>query len=164
MTLLILLALLLGSYAVLTAAHAVMRRGTLGTVRRGQISLALLFLFTGLGHFVLTAEMREMLPPQVPGRTAIIVVSGLFEWLLALGLLVPRSARMAGLCAIAFLVLVFPGNVYAALNRVDFGGHGAGPAYLLVRAPFQLLLIAWAYWFAVRRREPPPPAAPAAAR
>jgi uncharacterized membrane protein len=41
-------------------------------------------------------------------------------------------------------------NVYAAINRVDMGGHGAGPMYLLVRAPFQLLLIGWAYGFAVR--------------
>jgi uncharacterized membrane protein len=40
--------------------------------------------------------------------------------------------------------------VYAAINRVEMGGHGAGPMYLLVRAPFQLLLIGWAYWFAVR--------------
>ena len=25
-------------------------------------------------------------------------------------------------------------------------GHGAGPAYLLVRIPFQLFLIGWIYW------------------
>jgi len=34
---------------------------------------------------------------------------------------------------------------------VEMGGHGAGPAYLLLRVPFQFLLIGWAYWFAVRR-------------
>jgi uncharacterized membrane protein len=95
--------------------------------------------------------MVEMLPPWVPGRIGIIWASGALEWLLALGLLVPRYSRLAGLCAIAFLVFVFPGNVYAAVNRVDMGGHGGGPAYLLVRGSFQLLLIAWAYWFAARR-------------
>jgi uncharacterized membrane protein len=34
---------------------------------------------------------------------------------------------------------------------VDIGGHAAGPAYLLIRLPLQLILIAWAWWFGVRR-------------
>ena len=150
MTLLLLLAILLGSFGLLSAADRLMGR-RLRVNRRGQISLALLFVFTGLGHFIQTDRMIEMLPPFVPARTGIIWVSGILEWLLALGLSMPRYARLAGLCAIAFLILVFPGNVYAAINRVEMGGHGAGPAYLLVRAPFQVLLIAWAYWFAVRQ-------------
>jgi uncharacterized membrane protein len=151
MTLLLLLAILIGSFGVLSAADSVKGPDRMGASRRGQISLALLFLFTGVGHFVQTDQMVQMLPPWVPVRTGLIWASGMLEWLLALGLLTPRYSRVAGLCAMTFLVLVFPGNVYAAINRVDMGGHGAGPAYLLVRAPFQLLLMAWAYWFAVRQ-------------
>lgn len=153
MTLLLLVVILVGSFAVLTAVDRLRppaRR--MGAARRGQVSLALLFLFTGLGHFVQTAAMAEMLPPWTPARTLMIWLSGFAEWLIAFGLLTPRHARLAGIAAIAFLILVFPGNVYAAVNRVEFGGHAAGPTYLLVRGPFQLLLIAWAYWFAVRRR------------
>jgi uncharacterized membrane protein len=153
MTLLILLSILVGSFGLLTAAGKLTHSGRIDMRRRGQISLALLFVFTGVGHFVQTEQMVEMLPGWVPNRTVIVWASGVFEWVLAAGLLIPRYARLAGVCAIAFLVLVFPGNVYAAMNRVEMGGHGAGPAYLLVRAPFQLLLIAWAYWFAVRRPE-----------
>jgi uncharacterized membrane protein len=145
-TLLVLVLILAGTFALLSAARR------LPAQRRGQISLAVLFLFTGLGHFVQTSQMAEMLPPFVPLRIPLVLLSGVVEWLLAIGLLIPRYARVAAMAAIAFLILVFPGNVYAAMHRVDFGGHGAGPAYLLVRAPFQLLLIGWAYWFAVRRR------------
>jgi len=61
-------------------------------------------------------------------------------------------ALYAYLFLIAFLILVFSANIYAALNRVDMGGHEMGPMYLLARPPLQLLLIGWAYWFAVRRR------------
>ena len=32
------------------------------------------------------------------------------------------------------------------LNRLPFGGNVLGPAYLLVRVPFQLLLIGWTLW------------------
>ena len=50
----------------------------------------------------------------------------------------------------ALLILMFlgflPVNVYAAVERIDFGGHGMGPVYLLTRVPFQLLLVAWTCW------------------
>lgn len=61
-------------------------------------------------------------------------------------------ALYSHLFLIAFLILVFPANIYAALNRVDMGGHEWGPMYLFARVPPQLLLIGWAYWFAVRPR------------
>lgn len=150
MTLLVLLLILVVTFGVVRVAGA--RAGhRVNASRAGQISLALLFLFTGLGHFAETEQMAKMLPPELPGRTAVILVSGLIEWMLAFALLTPRYAFVGGVAAIVFLVVVFPGNVYAALNRVDFGGHGAGPVYLWVRAPFQVLLIVWAYVFAVRR-------------
>jgi uncharacterized membrane protein len=141
-TLIILLGILLGSFLLLSAAT---RLGVLRNVtanRRGQISLGLLFVFTGMGHFVQTDGMVQMLPAWVPARTAIVWASGIVEWLLAAGLIAGRYPRLVGIAVIVFLVAVFPGNLYAAINRVDFGGHAQGPAYLLVRAPFQALLIA----------------------
>jgi uncharacterized membrane protein len=145
MILLALLAILTGSYAVLvvTAPHMDDRQ-------RGRISLAMLFLFTGLGHFVNPEPMAAMLPPWVPARVPIIYVTGVLEWAGAVGLLLPRQSRIAGACLLAFLIAVFPANVFAALNYVEIGGHEAGPAYLFVRLPFQLALMWWTYHFAVR--------------
>ena len=117
---------------------------------RGRISLALLFLFTGVGHFVRTDDMVQMLPAWVPLRLGLIYVTGMLEWAGAIGLLLPNVSRIAGLCLIIFLVLIFPANVYAAVNHVAMGGHESGPVYLLLRGPFQALLVWWAYWFAVR--------------
>ncbi len=150
MILLILLAILLGGFAASSALSAFMSP-PLPLRRRGQISIALLFVFTAIGHFIQTEPMAQMLPPSIPARTGIVWVSGVFEFLLALGFLIPRFTKVAGIAAIGFLVLVCPGNVYAAINRVPMGGHEAGPMYLLVRGPFQLLLIAWAWFFAAKR-------------
>lgn len=122
---------------------------TAGTA--GRIGLAAVFVFTALGHFVKQHEMTAMLPAAVPGRTALVAASGVFEAVLAVLLLVPSWARRAGIAACVFLVLVTPVNIYAAFARVDFGGHAAGPGYLLVRLPLQALLVFWAYRFAVRR-------------
>jgi uncharacterized membrane protein len=54
--------------------------------------------------------------------------------------------RPAGKCLILMLVCFLPANIYSAIYRIDFGGHGAGLAYLLVRIPFQLFLMWWIYW------------------
>jgi uncharacterized membrane protein len=145
MILLALIAILAGSYGVLVVVAPQM-----DDKQRGRISLALLFLFTGLGHFVNPEPMAAMLPPWVPSRVPLIYATGLLEWAGAIGLLVPRYARMAGLCLMTFLIAVFPANVFAALHHVGMGGHDAGPAYLLVRGPFQVALMWWTYRAAVR--------------
>src|SRR5262245_46382475 len=107
----------------------------------GRFGLTLVFAFTALGHFVKTDAMAEMLPPSISGRRALILASGIFELLVAMLLLGWPKSRLLGLSIIGFLVAIFPANVYAAVQRIPFGGHSAGPIYLLIRAPVQLLLI-----------------------
>ena len=118
---------------------------------RGRMGVALVFGFTAIGHFVKTSQMTAMLPPWMPMRVPLIYATGVFEFLAALAILIPSASRPAGTILCIFLLLILPSNVYAAFQRVDFGGHGAGPIYLLVRAPLQLFLIGWIYWFAVRQ-------------
>jgi uncharacterized membrane protein len=122
----------------------------------GALGLAAAFAFFGTGHFALTGSMVEMLPPFVPFATALVYLTGLLELAIAAGLLHPRSRRDAGRLAILVLVAFFPVNVYAAIHQLGGGGHAWGPAYLLIRAPLQALLIGWAWWFVVR----PGPAGP----
>ena len=81
----------------------------------------------------------------------LIYVTGVFELFAAVAILVPSMARDTGIALSIFLVLILPSNVYAAFKRVEFGGHGAGPVYLLVRVPLQLFLIGWVYWFSIRQ-------------
>lgn len=150
MQLLFLLLLLVGPYALLTFAGR--RFGTLrfSSFARARIGLSLFFAFTALGHFVRTEEMTKMLPPAVPYRVELIYLTGVFELLGAAGVWVPRLRRLTGVCLIVMLLCVLPANVYAALNRVAFGGHELGPAYLIIRVPFQLLVAWWVHFAAVR--------------
>src|SRR5215831_8565183 len=140
----IILTLLLVPYLLLSLA------GVPESVR-GRIGVALVFVFTGLGHFVRTSAMAQMLPNRVPMRVPIVHASGVFELLAAGAILIPRVSRLTGIVLCIFLLVILPSNIYAAFKRVDFGGHGAGPVYLLVRVPLQLFLIGWIWWFTVRR-------------
>lgn len=149
MQLLFLLLLLVGPYALLTLAGGRFAALRFDTAARARVGLSLFFAFTALGHFVRTEGMAAMLPPSAPYRVGLIYLTGVFELLGAAGVWVPRLRRLTGVCLIVMLLGVLPANVYAALNRVDFGGHDAGPAYLLVRIPFQIFVIWWVYLAAV---------------
>jgi len=158
MQLLFLFLLLVAPFLLLTLAGRWITALQLAPTTRGRIGLTLFFALAGLGHFFRTEMMSQMLPPSVPYRIELIYLTGILELLGAAGVWIPRLMRLTGLCLILMLLAVLPANIYSAINRVSFGGHESGPVYLLVRVPFQLLLIWWAYWsteqhwFAARNR------------
>lgn len=151
MTTIVLMLILLTGPWLAAQAWARGRGGLTDGRAAAATGLALLFAFTAIGHFVRAADLVAMLPPWVPQREAIVFWSGVFEAGLAAAFLWPRTRRAAGLAACAALVLFFPVNVHAALHHTGMGGHADGPAYLLIRAPLQAVLLAWAWWFTVRR-------------
>lgn len=116
----------------------------------GVLGIALAFAFFGVGHFVQTEAMTQMLPPFVPFAKPLVYATGALELAVAAALLNPAMRRPAGLTAIAILIVFFPVNVFAAFNHTGMGGHVWGPVYLLIRAPMQALLIWWVWYFGLR--------------
>lgn len=146
MTLLFLLLLLVAPYLLLTLADRYVAGFKTAPATRARVGLSLFFVFTALGHFFSPREMSGMLPAFVPYRVEIIYLTGILELLGAVGVWIPRLMKLTGLCLILMLVCLLPSNIYSAINRVEFGGHAGGPAYLLVRVPFQLFVIWWVYY------------------
>ncbi len=148
------LAIMIGLLVTPALAGALLNRWTGRSVANvnqlGCVGIALLFVFTGIGHFLLTEPMATMLPSWVPWRVSIVYVSGIIEFMAAIAVLIPRMQRPVGWGLIVMLLLFLPINVYAAVNRVELGGHEWGPIYLLIRVPHQLFIIAWIWWMAVR--------------
>jgi uncharacterized membrane protein len=118
--------------------------------KAARIGIAAVFVFTAVGHFVKTDEMMAMLPSTMSARRPMVIISGFLELVFAVGISWSPLVKATGLAICVFLVLVTPANIYAALKRIDFGGHSAGPRYLLVRLPLQVFLLIWTYWFTVR--------------
>ena len=110
-----------------------------------RYALAVLFLFTASAHFTsMRHDLARMVPAGVPYPEAVILFTGVCEILGAIGLLVPRLRRVAGLCLILFLLAVFPANVKAAREQVSLGGRPA--TALALRLPMQVLLIGLTWW------------------
>lgn len=146
MTLLFLLLLLTIPYLIITLVGKWVPAFQLPAAKRARVGLSVFFIFTAVGHFIRTEGMAAMIPPSIPYRFEVIYITGVLELLGAIGVWIPRLMRLTGLLLILMLIGLLPSNVYSAINRVDFGGHNAGPAYLLVRIPFQLFVIWWTYF------------------
>lgn len=110
-----------------------------------RIALVVMVLFyvgAGVNHFVNPAFYLPMMPPWLPWHWELVILSGVAEVLLGIGVAIPATRRLAAWGLIALLVAVFPANLHMALN--DVYGWGVGS---WIRLPFQLPLIAWAWWF-----------------
>jgi len=129
--------------------------GGLGALGIGALStwhevvawaLATMFLFTASSHFV--ARTRDDLIAMVPGvfpKPALLVsLTGVLEGLGAVGLLIPATRGLAGLCLVLLLVALLPANVSAARRGVSM--RGRAPTPLLVRIPMQILFVGLTLW------------------
>ena len=143
---------------VLVVSFLVMRAlGLLGVKRlsslreAGLLAVTIMFLFTGVTHFTdMKYDYAAMLPGIAPMKVSIIHLTGALQILGAIGLLIPRTRRLAGICLALLLVAMFPGNVYAAINEVPFRGEPPTPLWL--RAPIQLFFIGMTLWTSIGKR------------
>lgn len=111
-----------------------------------RIGLGAFVLVAGIGHFTNTEEFLGQTPTFLPWRTAIVWCTGVIE--ITLGVLVitsPRWRQPAGTALAVFLVLVFPGNVYQAIEGTDaFGLDTATERW--GRLALQPVLVFLAWW------------------
>jgi len=100
----------------------------------------------GINHFVSPAVFVAIMPPYIPAHLFMVYASGVFEILGGIGLLVPRTRRVAGWGLLALLVAIFPANVHMAMHELPFGDQPAPAVALWLRLPFQGVFMALVWW------------------
>ena len=98
------------------------------------------FVTTGVLHFVIEKFFTAIVPKGLPNPKALVYISGVAEFLGGVGLLIPRTRKLAGQGLIALLVAVFPANVNMAVNSERF--KQIPPWALWARLPLQIAIIA----------------------
>lgn len=113
--------------------------------------LAIGMVSIGILHFANPEPFIRIVPAFLPAPRALVLVSGFFEILGGVGLLVPRAQRTAAWGLVALYVAVFPANVNMAIHHISLSpDHPIPTAALWGRLPLQIVLIAWAWWFTRR--------------
>jgi uncharacterized membrane protein len=108
-------------------------------------ALAATLLVTASAHFTtMRRDLVAMVPRWMPRPEAVVLLTGVAEICVAIGLLLPPARQVAGGALIVLLIAMFPANVHAARAGVTL--RGRPPTPLWFRAPLQLGLIVWAWW------------------
>jgi uncharacterized membrane protein len=113
-----------------------------------RLLLAALFLFAGTIHLRNPELFVPVMPPWIPFHLPCILISGVFELLGGLGLLVPwRPIQfLTGWSLTLLLIAVFPANIYMAVANVKVHGFPAHAWMGWARLPLQPLLIVAVLW------------------
>ena len=110
------------------------------------LALVLMFAIVGTLHFTHTKIFVQIVPPFIPQPKAMVYISGFFEILGAIGLLIPKYKRLAAFGFVLLLLAVLPANIYMAVKNIQVGSIINNPILQWVRIPFQGVLIWWVLW------------------
>ncbi|WP_020604480.1 DoxX family protein [Spirosoma spitsbergense] len=103
---------------------------------------AIVYIAAGLNHFVSPKTYLAIMPPYIPAHEQMVLLSGVAEVVLGVGLLFSSTRSLAAWGLVLLLIAVFPANVY----MVTSNRFRRFPAWLRwARLPLQGVLIWWAY-------------------
>ena len=105
--------------------------------------LAAFFINVGIDHFINPDFYLSIMPPAFPMHLEAVYISGFFEILGGICVLIPSLRIIAGWGLVALLIAVYPANIYMALTPEEFPDIPI--AILYFRLPLQFLFFYWAY-------------------
>ena len=109
--------------------------------------MASIYILAGLNHFRKPKMYMRIIPRFFGNLKLINIISGIAEILLGILLCIPATSHFAAIGIIILLVAVFPANMYMITDKK--ASFGLPKWVLLLRLPFQLLLIFWAYQYTI---------------
>ena len=109
------------------------------------VVLAIFFAGAGVMHFTHLDGFIRVVPPFLPFKAMIVMVTGVMEWIFAIGLIIRRTRRVTGWVLSAYLLAVLPANIYMAMNAMPLGAIDT-PIGLWTRVAMQFPLIGLILW------------------
>ena len=110
------------------------------------IITSIFYTLVGIKHFIDPNYFLEIVPPYLPFPLGLVYISGFFEILFGIMILIPKYRYYGSIGIILLLIAVFPANIYLAQNEEAQIALGASKNIALWRLPIQGILIAIAYW------------------
>ena len=110
--------------------------------------MSILYIYVGINHFIDTKSFLIIIPPYLQTiGLEIIYLSGIFEIILGILLIIPKYRKIASYGIILLLIAVYPANIYLAFNEEPQNLMGISSFMASwVRLPFQFIFIGLAYW------------------
>ena len=106
--------------------------------------MGIFYIIVGIKHFQDPSWFVQIVPPILPYKYELVYISGFFEILLGILLMIPRFQSIAAKGLMALLICVYPANIYLA--QTNGVALGISPLIAWGRLPFQFVFIGLAYW------------------
>ena len=106
--------------------------------------MGIFYTIVGIKHFQDPSWFVQIVPPILPYKYELVYISGFFEVLLGILLMIPRFQSIAAKGLMALLICVYPANIYLA--QTNGVALGISPLIAWGRLPFQFVFIGLAYW------------------
>tara|TARA_B100000927_G_C16038569_1_gene298067 strand:+ start:26 stop:394 length:369 start_codon:yes stop_codon:yes gene_type:complete len=106
--------------------------------------MGIFYVIVGIKHFQDPSWFVQIIPPILPYKYELVYISGFFEVLLGILLMIPRFQSIAAKGLMALLICVYPANIYLA--QTNGVALGISPLIAWGRLPFQFVFIGLAYW------------------
>ncbi len=107
------------------------------------VLLAAIYVPFGLLHLVSPRSMLAIMPPVVPFKLPLILFTGACEIAGGIGLLVPRTRRLAAIMLSIYALCVWPANIWHAVSGVHVPPLPDSWWYHGPRLAFQPVLAWW---------------------
>jgi uncharacterized membrane protein len=107
-------------------------------------TMAVFYLFAGIGHFVITDKLLTIVPAWVPFPREVLLITGALEIAGAVALLTPRLRKVAGTMLALYALCVWPANIKHALEGIHLPPLPDSWWYHGPRLVLQPVLIWWA--------------------
>ncbi|MEX0723107.1 MAG: hypothetical protein WD357_08170 [Gracilimonas sp.] len=105
-----------------------------------------LFILAGILHFLKPALFIKIMPDYLPWHKPLVLISGIFEIAGGIGIMIPLLQNFASCGLILLLLAVFPANITMFQKALHKKGFTLYTWMLLLRLPFQFVIIWWVYW------------------
>jgi uncharacterized membrane protein len=105
--------------------------------------LAVFFIAIGCDHFLRPNFYVGIMPPYLPAHLELVYLSGLFEILGGVTVLIGALRRWVGVALMVLLVAVYPANVHMAMHPELFPELDIGALY--ARLALQFVFLYWVY-------------------
>jgi uncharacterized membrane protein len=107
--------------------------------------MAAMYIIAGSFHFIKPKAYLRIMPRYLPAPKLLVVLSGVSEVLLGIGLLFEETKALAIYGIIAMLLVFLLVHFYMLSSKKAAAGF---PVWvLIIRLPLQFVLIWWAYFY-----------------
>jgi len=107
---------------------------------------SIFYVIVGIKHFIEPEFFLPIVPPYLPYHIELVYLSGVFEVLFGIMILIPKYRYWGSIGLILLLIAVFPANIYLHQSQEAQEAIGASKQIATWRLPMQGILIWIAYW------------------